>query len=140
VEVTALDHPLHSGMWGGPIPDPIMALSKILAGLVDDKGKVAVPGLWDDVVAPRPDEMEDLRKLGMEDTLFRKQAGIGPGVELFAEREGLLAKMWREPSLAVNSIQSGGKKIAGNVIIPPNAPASSPIGSRRAAPGAWRSR
>ncbi|HLP43232.1 MAG TPA: M20/M25/M40 family metallo-hydrolase [Fibrobacteria bacterium] len=117
VEVTALDHPLHSGMWGGPIPDPIMALSKILAGLVDDKGKVAVPELWDDVVAPRPDEMEDLRKLGMEDNLFRKQAGIGPGVELFAEREGLLAKMWREPSLAVNSIQSGGKKVAGNVIM-----------------------
>lgn len=117
VEVTALDHPLHSGMWGGPIPDPIMALSKILAKLVDDRGRVAVPGLWEDVVPPRDDEMEDLRKLGMEDGLFRKQAGIGPGIELFAKDEGLLAKMWREPALAINSIQSGGKKIAGNVIM-----------------------
>lgn len=117
VEVTALDHPLHSGMWGGPVPDPIMALSKILAKLVDDQGRLAVPGLWDDVIAPRPDEMEDLRNLGMEDATFRKQAGIGPRVDLFASREGLLAKMWREPSLAVNSIQSGGKKIAGNVIM-----------------------
>jgi acetylornithine deacetylase/succinyl-diaminopimelate desuccinylase-like protein len=117
VEVAALDHPLHSGMWGGPIPDPIMALSKILARLVDDEGRVAVPGIWDDVVPPRPDEMEDLRKLGMDDATFRKQAGIGPGVKLFAEGEGLLAKMWREPSLAVNSIQSGGRKVAGNVIM-----------------------
>lgn len=117
VEITALDHPLHSGMWGGPIPDPAMALAKVLAKLVDDQGRVAVPGLWEDVVPPRPDEMEDLRKLGMEDGLFRKQAGLGPHVELFAHGEGLLAKMWREPSLAINSIQSGGKKIAGNVIM-----------------------
>jgi acetylornithine deacetylase/succinyl-diaminopimelate desuccinylase-like protein len=117
VEVTALDHPLHSGMWGGPIPDPIVGLSKILAKLVDDQGRVAIPGIWDDVVAPRADEMEDFRKLGMEDALFRKQAGLGPDLELFAHDAGLLAKMWREPSLAVNSIQSGGKKIAGNVIM-----------------------
>jgi acetylornithine deacetylase/succinyl-diaminopimelate desuccinylase-like protein len=61
--------------------------------------------------------MEDLRRLGMRDALFRKQAGIGERVELFARDEGLLAKMWREPALAVNSIQSGGKKIAGNVIM-----------------------
>lgn len=117
VTVTAMDHPLHSGMWGGPVPDPIQGLAKILAKLSDENGRVAVPGIWDDVVPPSPAEMEDMRKLGMEDKVFREQAGIEPGVHLFAEGAGLLAKMWREPSISVNSIQSGGKKIAGNVIM-----------------------
>lgn len=117
VTVTALDHPLHSGMWGGPIPDPVQGLAKLLAKLSDDHGRVAVPGLRDDVKAPTPAEMEDYRKLGLTDAEFRKQAGLAPGVALFAKDEGLLARMWREPSITVNSIQSGGKKIAGNVIM-----------------------
>ena len=117
VTVSALDHPLHSGMWGGPIPDPIQALAKILSKLTDDSGKVAVPGLWEDVLPPSPQETEDMRKLGLTDDVFREQTGILPGVRLFASGPGLLAKMWREPSISVNSIQSGGKKIAGNVIM-----------------------
>lgn len=117
VEVTALDHPLHSGMWGGPLPDPIQGLAKILAKLTDENGRVAVPGIWEDVLPPSAGEMEDMRKLGLTDEVFREQTGIVPGATLFASGPGLLAKMWREPSLAVNSIQSGGKKIAGNVIM-----------------------
>jgi acetylornithine deacetylase/succinyl-diaminopimelate desuccinylase-like protein len=117
VTVTGLDHPLHSGMWGGPIPDPIQGLAKILAKLSDENGRVAVPGIWDDVKAPSEAEMADYRKLGLTDAEFRKQTGIEPGAKLFAKNEGLLAKMWREPSITVNSIQSGGKKIAGNVIM-----------------------
>jgi acetylornithine deacetylase/succinyl-diaminopimelate desuccinylase-like protein len=117
VTVTGLDHPLHSGMWGGPIPDPIQGLAKMLAKLTDENGRVAVPGIWDDVKAPTEAEMADYRKLGMTDPEFRKQAGIEPGVKLFAKDADLLVKMWREPSITVNSIQAGGKKIAGNVIM-----------------------
>src|SRR5690606_23891578 len=117
VTVTGLDHPLHSGMWGGPIPDPVQGLAKILAKLSDENGRAAVPGLWDDVVPPSAAEMEDMGRLGLTDEVFREQAGIASGVRLFAEGPGLLAKMWREPSITVNSIQAGGKKIAGNVIM-----------------------
>ncbi len=117
VTVTALDHPLHSGMWGGPIPDPIMGLSKILATLVDENGRLALPELWEKVVPPTEAELEDMRRLGMDDATFRRQAGIADGVRLFGKDHELLLKTWREPSLVVNSIQSGGKKIAGNVIM-----------------------
>jgi acetylornithine deacetylase/succinyl-diaminopimelate desuccinylase-like protein len=52
VEVTALDHPVHSGMWGGPLPDPVQAMAKILATLSDDQGVPAIPGLFDEVRPP----------------------------------------------------------------------------------------
>ncbi len=117
VTVTALDHPLHSGMWGGPIPDPIQGLSKIIAALSGPDGKVAIPELWEDVIVPTEEEVADMRKLGMRNELFRHQAAIAEGVQLFGKDEELLQKMWREPSIVVNSIQSGGKKIAGNVIM-----------------------
>ena len=115
--VTSLDHPLHSGMWGGPIPDPVQGLAKILAKLTDDSGRVAIPGILDDVLPPNASEKEDMRKLGLTDEVFREQSGIVPGVKLFASGASILEKMWREPSISVNSIQSGGKKIAGNVIM-----------------------
>jgi acetylornithine deacetylase/succinyl-diaminopimelate desuccinylase-like protein len=117
VTVTALDHPLHSGMWGGPIPDPVQGLAKMLAKLTDDSGKVAVPGLWEDVLPASTRELEDMHSLGLTDAVFREQSGIAAGVHLFGTGTDLLNKMWREPSIAVNSIQSGGKKIAGNVIM-----------------------
>jgi hypothetical protein len=49
VRLRALDHPIHSGMWGGPVPDAATALAQLLARLVDAAGAPAVPGLADDV-------------------------------------------------------------------------------------------
>src|SRR6266481_3847989 len=45
VEVRALKQSLHSGMWGGPVPDPTLALCKMLASLVNDDGSVNLPGI-----------------------------------------------------------------------------------------------
>ena len=49
VTLRVLDHPLHSGMWGGPVPDAATALARLLGRLVDDAGRCAVPGLDADV-------------------------------------------------------------------------------------------
>ena len=117
ITVSALKSPLHSGMWGGPIPDPVTGLAKILASLTNEKGRVAVPGLLADVVSPTAAELADFKALGMTDSEFRKQAGLLPGVGLFAQDDVLLQKLWREPSIAVNAIQSGSKGTAGNVLM-----------------------
>src|SRR6202008_3829549 len=51
VTVKTLEHPLHSGVFGGPVPDAMMALARLLATLHDDEGNVAVQGVtsfdWD---------------------------------------------------------------------------------------------
>src|ERR1700730_1457673 len=51
VEVATLDHGLHSGMWGGVVPDALMVLTRLLASLHDDDGNVAVAGLHESAAA-----------------------------------------------------------------------------------------
>jgi len=51
VEVATLDHGLHSGLWGGVVPDALSVLVRLLASLHDDDGNVAVAGLHETDVA-----------------------------------------------------------------------------------------
>src|SRR5690349_22193767 len=52
VEVATLDHGLHSGLWGGVVPDALSVLVRLLASLHDDDGNVAVAGLHESTAAP----------------------------------------------------------------------------------------
>jgi acetylornithine deacetylase/succinyl-diaminopimelate desuccinylase-like protein len=117
VTVSALKSPLHSGMWGGPLPDPVAGLCKMLATLTDERGRVAVPGLLEQVVPPTEAELADFRALGMNETIFREQSGVLPGVELFAADESLLTRLWREPSFSINALEAGRRASAGNVLL-----------------------
>jgi acetylornithine deacetylase/succinyl-diaminopimelate desuccinylase-like protein len=117
VTVSALKSPLHSGMWGGPLPDPVAALCKMLATLTDANGRVAVPGLLEQVVPPSEAELADFRALGMTGEIFREQSGVLPGVELFAADEALLTQLWREPSFSINALEAGRRASAGNVLL-----------------------
>jgi acetylornithine deacetylase/succinyl-diaminopimelate desuccinylase-like protein len=116
VEVRVMDHPLHSGSWGGPSPDPVIALSKMLAALVDEKGRIAVPGIYDDVLPLTAVEEESIRVLNYSDEDFRKQAQILPGVELQGGPHNALKKMTRLPSIAVNAIQASSRASVANII------------------------
>ena len=118
VETEAIHHPLHSGMWGGPLPDPIMALSKILAGLIDEKGVIQIPELYKMTRPLTPSEFKLLKKLPNDHKAFSRDAGLIKGASLQCKSSELIwKKLWREPSLVVNSIESGGKKLAGNVLM-----------------------
>jgi len=116
LEVKVMDHPLHSGSWGGPGPDPVLALAKILAELVDNEGKIAIPGIYDDVRPMTDAEEQSLRSLGYTDEEFRRQAELLPGVQVLGGDEPALKKMSRIPSLAVNGIQAGSRKGVANII------------------------
>lgn len=115
VEVSALEASLHSGLWGGPVPDPAMALSKMLASLVDEKGDVAIPGIMEKVRPLSPSAAESIKALPIDRDDYRRQVGLLDGVELLGDVHPCEANWWR-PSLVVNAIQASSRKDARNVI------------------------
>ena len=107
VRVRALDHPVHSGMWGGPVPDAATALVRLLARLVDDRGVIQVPGIHADVRALSRDERARLAALPFDESLFRAQAGIAGRAELAGEREFTpYERLWLRPALAITALDA----------------------------------
>jgi acetylornithine deacetylase/succinyl-diaminopimelate desuccinylase-like protein len=115
VEVRALDQSVHSGMWGGPVPDPVLALARMLAGLVDAEGRIAIPGILDKVRPLTAAQRQAIEALPVTAEVFRRQARLRPGVELLGGRHPLETTWW-QPSLSVNAIQASTRKDARNVI------------------------
>ena len=116
VEVRALTKTVHSGMWGGPVPDPAMALSKILSTLVDDSGQIAIPGVLDDVKPITPEEYDEFKKIPYKEEEFRVQSGMVAGAEFLRREPSPLVQLWRLPSLTINAIQASSRGNAGNII------------------------
>ena len=117
VEVKALAGAVHSGMWGGPVPDAAMALCRILASLVDDTGRIAVPGIHDKVRRLTPAERKSIESLPVTRKELAKQAGLLPGVRLLGGKTHPYEMNWRQPSLAVNAIQASSRKDARNILV-----------------------
>jgi len=116
VEVRSLSSSVHSGTWGGPLPDPVLALSKMLASLVDNKGKPAIPGLTANVRPLSSKEKADLRGLPFSESLYRDQSNLLPGVQVMGIGDTVYETMWYQPSIAVNAIEASSRKQAANII------------------------
>ncbi|HEX8952436.1 MAG TPA: M20/M25/M40 family metallo-hydrolase, partial [Polyangia bacterium] len=115
VEVRALKQSLHSGMWGGPVPDPTLALCKMLASLVNDDGSVNLPGIEDKIRPLTAAEQKDIAALPTDEAKFREQAGLLPGVKLLGGAHPWQVN-WRQPSVAVNAFAASSRKDARNII------------------------
>jgi acetylornithine deacetylase/succinyl-diaminopimelate desuccinylase-like protein len=113
VRVRALDHPLHSGMWGGPVADSASALVRLLARLVDDRGVIRIPGIYDDVRELGAEERARLARLPFDERAFRQQAGLLTSGSLAGE-QGFTPyeRLWLRPSLAFTALE--GVAIAGS--------------------------
>jgi cysteinylglycine-S-conjugate dipeptidase len=96
VRVRSLAGPMHSGMFGGPAPDALLALVRMLSTLHDERGNVAVDGIdsgqrWDGIDYP-PKQ-------------FRRDAGVLDGTELVGD--GSVSEMlWTRPAVNVLGIDS----------------------------------
>ena len=115
VEVRALKQSLHSGMWGGPVPDAEMALCRMLASLTLPDGRIAIPGIYEKVKPLTDAERRSIASLPGDEPHFRKQAGLLDSVELLGGRHPWETN-WRQPSVAVNAIQASDRKNARNII------------------------
>ena len=111
ITVRTLDHAVHSGMYGGAVPDAMTATLKLLAGLWDDDGQVAVPGLSD------TDALREADDLGYAEELLRADAGVLDGVRLVGT--GLIeSRLWTRPALAVVGIDAPSIATASNTLLP----------------------
>lgn len=95
VELRTLEHALHSGAWGGPVPDALTALVSTLASLHDADGTVAVEGL----ARGAGSEVE------YDDARFRADAGLLEGVRL-AGTGSITDRLWLQPSVSVTAIDA----------------------------------
>lgn len=116
VEVRALDHPLHSGMYGGPVPDPLTGLIKVLAAMTDDDGLVAIPG-FADALSGGAGHRVDADALSFDVGEFRAEAGMLDGVELIgAERDHVLERLWYRPAISVIGLDATRVDVASNTL------------------------
>jgi len=116
VELRALKQSLHSGMWGGPVPDPVMGLCRLLATLTNPDGTLAIAGLQEQVKPLTPAEQESIQSLPGDVSTFRHQAGMLPGVELLGGGRHPWETNWRQPSVTVNAFQASTRKDARNIV------------------------
>jgi cysteinylglycine-S-conjugate dipeptidase len=132
VTVRALEQPLHSGMWGGQVPDALTGLIKGLAALTDEHGRPAVEGLTDDVRDPTPAERRRFDALDVDPDELRREARMLDGVEFVGDPElGLLERSWMQPAITVIGVDVPSVEQASNTLL---AEATAKI-SIRLAPG-----
>jgi acetylornithine deacetylase/succinyl-diaminopimelate desuccinylase-like protein len=99
------DHDLHSGAYGGSVPNPANILCQFIASLHDADGRVALPGFYDDVVPLTADERETWRRLPYSDEELAKSVGIptGSGEAGYSAIE----RQWGRPTCDVNGLTAG---------------------------------
>lgn len=107
IEVSTLDHALHSGMYGGAVPDAMMAMVKLLTTLHDDQGNVAIAGLISTEAQPLPYSDADLAR----------DAGLLPGVQPIGTGS-IVDRIWVKPALTVIGIDGQSVAMSSNTLLP----------------------
>ena len=107
VEVRTLDHALHSGVYGGVVPDALTALCRLLATLHDDQGNVAIAGLG---TASAP-------ALEYPPARLRAETGILDGVDWIGSGS-FVERIWYKPAVSVVALDATPVDKASNTLIP----------------------
>ncbi|MDY6869481.1 MAG: dipeptidase [Actinomycetota bacterium] len=107
VEVATLDHGLHSGLWGGVVPDALTVLVRLLASLHDDDGNVAVAGLHEGS-ATDVDRGPDW---------VREESGLLPGVSEIGSGS-VVQRLWAKPAITVIGVDATPIDKSSNTLIP----------------------
>ncbi|MDQ6933974.1 MAG: dipeptidase [Actinomycetota bacterium] len=107
VEVQTLDHAVHSGMWGGLVPDALLTLSRLIGSLVDDAGNVAVKGL---VSGPAAD-------LDYPEDRLRAESGALEGVQWMGSGSAV-ERLWTRPAISVIGLDAPQVDGSSNTLVP----------------------
>jgi acetylornithine deacetylase/succinyl-diaminopimelate desuccinylase-like protein/uncharacterized protein YdeI (YjbR/CyaY-like superfamily) len=107
VEVRCLKQPVHSGFWGGPVPDAVRILARLLADLEHPDGSLNVPGLYRSVARSGARQLRRIRALPFEESKFRRSAAMRPGTRFVGEKAySVWERLWTRPSLTVIALEA----------------------------------
>jgi acetylornithine deacetylase/succinyl-diaminopimelate desuccinylase-like protein len=110
-------HDLHSGFYGGAVANPLNALGRIIGALQDERGRVRIPGFYDDVVEPGDDELASWHALDMDADGFLASAGVSVSGGGESDRS-LLERLWSRPTCDVNGVIGGFTGAGAKTVIP----------------------
>ncbi len=118
--VEGANHDLHSGVYGGAAPNPLMAIAEILSRLKDREGHIKIPGFYDRVVPPSDKERAAWARLPFDEKEYKeKEVGVK---ELVGEPEiPLFERLWARPTLEVHGIRGGFIGEGAKTVIPARA-------------------
>ena len=98
-------HDLHSGLFGGAVPNPANVLCELLAGLHDASGRVNIPGFYEDVQELTAREREIYAKLPFDEKQLQKELGLSA---LCGEAGySTLERKWARPTCDINGLTAG---------------------------------
>lgn len=121
IEVRTGTHDLHSGQYGGAVPNPAHALARIIASFHHPDGRVAVEGFYDDVRDAPQELREGWAALGYDEAAFQRSAG---GAALMGEPGySTPERLWIRPCLDVNGIVGGYTGPGKKTVLPASAKA-----------------
>lgn len=112
---------LHSGTFGGAVVNPANALCRMLAALVDDAGRIRVPGFYRDVQPISARERAEMARLGFDEAEFRRQIGV----DAVGGEQGFttLERKWARPTCDINGLTSGYQGEGAKTVLPARASA-----------------
>lgn len=116
-------HDLHSGMWGGKIPNPINELCKVLSGLWDADRRITIPGFYEGVRDLTPQERQAWKDLGTDDAEALKGIGFPPEASVGEKGFTLTEREWARPTAEINGIWGGYTGHGAKTVIPSHASA-----------------
>jgi len=122
VKVTGPNRDLHSGIYGGALANPINILSDMISSLIDDKGRITIPGFYNDVIEIDKSKRESIEEMSkFDDEKFKDSLGLRKtkGEEGYStlERKSI------RPTLDVNGIWGGYTGEGSKTVIPSEASA-----------------
>jgi len=120
LEVRGAKTDLHSGMYGGAAPNPFVSLAQILAKLKDEDGHILIPGFYDDIIPPSPEELAAWRSLPFDEEQYRI-AEVGSRQLVGESGYSVLERTWARPTLEVHGMPGGFIGAGAKTVIPAKA-------------------
>src|SRR5712692_1658104 len=121
-EATGPARDLHSGLYGGAAPNPIFGLIELLSKAKDAGGVIQIPGLYDDVKAPAPAEIESWKRLPFDENEFLAKE-VGSSTLTGEKGYSVFHRIWARPTLEVHGIAGGFTGAGAKTVIPAKATA-----------------